>query len=123
MIDPIDPPPLPDRPSSESDPYPSPNRDAIADDLAVFLTKLMTSGRWTLLDRAVTLLTGQSLTRRSSAVSWAITHLPDDELELVLVGFLERTAGYLGLAPPAPPPGEDELRVIGHVLELARRAP
>lgn len=116
--------PSSDLASSGSDPSPSPlNRQAIAADLDAALTWIRTSGRWTLLDRAVTLLTGRSLTQRSSAISWAVMQLPDDELELLLTGALERIGGYLGLAPAAPAPSDDERRAVGRLVELGRRAP
>lgn len=108
--------------SSASDPSPL-NREAIAADLAALLGWIRTSGRWTLLDRAVTLLTGRSLTQRSSAISWAVMQLPDDELDALLTGFLERAAGYLGLAPAAAPPDESERRAIRRLVDLGRRAP
>jgi hypothetical protein len=50
-------------------------------------------------------------------------HLPDDELELLLTGLLERTAGYIGLAPASPAPEESERRALVHLVELGKRAP
>ena len=120
MIESIDPPAHPPVPASASDPSPALNRTALATDLAAFMAWTTTSARWKLLDRTVALLTGRSLTLRSSDVTWAALALPDDELELVLVAGLERFAGYLGLAPPAPPPGAAERAVLAHVLELVR---
>jgi hypothetical protein len=49
--------------------------------------------------------------------------MSDDELELLVSGVLERAAGYLGVAPPAPPPGAPERAVLGRFLELVRAAP
>lgn len=124
MIEPTAPAPNRDpEPSLASAPSPSLNRTAIAADLDAMMNLAKTHAMWPLVDLLVRRLTGRSLTQRSSDISWAVMNLPDDQLELILAGFLERTAGYLGLAPAAPPPAGPERAAIGALVRLRASAP
>jgi hypothetical protein len=92
-------------------------------DVGALLAWAQTSARWTLIDRAVKFLTGQSLDRRSSHIWSAVMALNDDELGVLLEGALSRAAGYLGVAPA--PDGVDpaELAAAERLAAILRGGP
>lgn len=108
-------------PPPTSPPDTSPlNRAAMTRDVGALLAWARTSARWTLIDRAVRFLTGQSLDQRSSHIWSAVMALSDDELGALLGGGLSRAAGYLGLAPAPDGVDPDELAAAERLAAILR---